>query len=232
MGKKAKPRRFADNEAMAYGRLLRTSPQKLNLVLKDIRGMDCEAALNVLTFSRRRIAGAVKKILLSAIANAENKQQLAVAPLFVAAASPGPALVLTPGRARCTGRFKGGRTACLVDVVRGSGHLPVAQIVDDLEHLGPRRKRAIVNPLVLIDRHDELEELPRDLTLFSRSANLAAPASGAASAIHAGSAINAAATATRLAFCRTAVRSIVVLSHGCCIGGLGGSLDQRRHGRK
>ena len=104
MGKKAKPRRFADNEAMAYGRLLRTSPQKLNLVLKDIRGMDCEAALNVLTFSRRRIAGEVKKILLSAIANAENNQQLDVDRLFVAEASAGRELVMKRWRARARGR--------------------------------------------------------------------------------------------------------------------------------
>ncbi len=104
MGKKAKPRRFADNEAMAYGRLLRTSPQKLNLVLKDIRGMDCEAALNVLTFSRRRIAAEVKKILLSAIANAENNQQLDVDRLYVAEASAGRELVMKRWRARARGR--------------------------------------------------------------------------------------------------------------------------------
>lgn len=104
MGKKAKPRRFADNEAMAYGRLLRTSPQKLNLVIKDIRGMDCEAALNVLTFSRRRIAGEVKKILLSAIANAENNQQLDVDRLYVAEVSAGRELVMKRWRARARGR--------------------------------------------------------------------------------------------------------------------------------
>jgi large subunit ribosomal protein L22 len=104
MGKKAKPRRFADNESMAYGRLLRTSPQKLNLVVKDIRGKDCETALNVLSFSRRRIAGEVRKILLSAIANAENNQQLDVDRLYVAEASVGRELVMKRWRARARGR--------------------------------------------------------------------------------------------------------------------------------
>jgi large subunit ribosomal protein L22 len=104
MGKKSKPRRFADNESMAYGRLMRTSPQKLNLVVKDIRGKDCETALNVLTFSRRRIAGEVKKILLSAIANAENNQQLDVDRLYVAEVSVGRELVMKRWRARARGR--------------------------------------------------------------------------------------------------------------------------------
>ena len=104
MGKKSKPRRFADNEATAYGRLLRTSPQKLNLVVKDIRGQNCEAALNHLTFSRRRIAGEVKKILMSAIANAENNQQLDVDRLYVAEVSVGRELVMKRWRARARGR--------------------------------------------------------------------------------------------------------------------------------
>ncbi len=104
MGKKAKQRRFADNEAMAYGRLLRTSPQKLNLVVQDIRGKDCEVALNTLTFSRRRIAGEVKKILMSAIANAENNQQLDVDRLYVSEVSVGRELVMKRWRARARGR--------------------------------------------------------------------------------------------------------------------------------
>ena len=71
MGKKSFGRRLADNEALAYAKNLRTSPQKLNLVADTIRGKTCEAALAELRFSRRRISGEVKKLLESAIANAE-----------------------------------------------------------------------------------------------------------------------------------------------------------------
>ena len=76
MGKSAAERPLSDTEAMAYAKQLRTSPQKLNLVAETIRGKDCEKALAELTFSRRRIAGEVKKVLVSAIANAENNHQL------------------------------------------------------------------------------------------------------------------------------------------------------------
>ena len=70
MGKKSAPRRVAENEARVYLKTLRTSPQKLNLVASSIRGKSAQAALNELSFSRRRIAGPVKKALESAIANA------------------------------------------------------------------------------------------------------------------------------------------------------------------
>ena len=70
MGKAAAERQLSDSEAMAYAKNLRTSPQKLNLVAQYIRGKNCESALAELTFSRRRIAGDVKKVLESAIANA------------------------------------------------------------------------------------------------------------------------------------------------------------------
>ena len=72
MGKQGNPRKLADSEAMSIVRNLRVSPQKLNLVAGMIRGMDVNKAVAALSFSRRRIAGDVKKGLQSAIANAEN----------------------------------------------------------------------------------------------------------------------------------------------------------------
>ena len=78
MGKEKNPRRVADNEAMAEAKMLRTSPQKLNLVAALIRGKKVDKALADLTFSKKRIAGDVKKCLQSAIANAENNHSLDV----------------------------------------------------------------------------------------------------------------------------------------------------------
>lgn len=104
MGKSAAERPYADNEAMAYSKHLRTSPQKLNLVAESIRGMDCELALAELQFSRRRIAGEVKKILESAIANAENNHQLDVDRLYVAEATVGRSMVMKRWRPRARGR--------------------------------------------------------------------------------------------------------------------------------
>lgn len=104
MGKKSASRALKDNEAMAYARLIRTSPQKLNLVAQTIRGLDCEKALNELSFSHRRIAGDVRKVLQSAIANAENNQQLDIDRLYVAEATAGRELVMKRWRARARGR--------------------------------------------------------------------------------------------------------------------------------
>ena len=104
MGKSATPRRLADNEARAFSKSIRVSPQKLNLVAQSIRGKSCEEALNQLTFSRRRIAIEVKKVLQSAIANAENNQQLDVDRLFVAEATAGRQFVMKRWRARARGR--------------------------------------------------------------------------------------------------------------------------------
>ena len=104
MGKKAAPRKFADNEAMAYGKMIRTSPQKINLVAQSIRGKSCEVALNDLSFSTRRIAIEVKKVLQTAIANAENNQQLDIDRLYVAEASCGRAFVMKRWRPRARGR--------------------------------------------------------------------------------------------------------------------------------
>ena len=105
MGKEKNPRRVADNEAIATNRMLRTSPQKLNLVAGMIRGMPVEKALAALTFSKRRIAGDVKKTLQSAIANAENNHGLDVDELVVAEAYVGKNLIMKRGRPRARGRY-------------------------------------------------------------------------------------------------------------------------------
>lgn len=105
MSKEKNPRRVADNEAMAKTRMLRTSPQKLNLVAQMIRGKKVEKALSDLTFSKKRIAVDVKKCLQSAIANAENNHNLDVDELVVAEAYVGKNLVMKRGRPRARGRF-------------------------------------------------------------------------------------------------------------------------------
>mgnify|MGYP001550205788 FL=1 len=105
MGKDKNPRRVADNEAMAKLRMLKTSPQKLNLVAGLIRGKKVEKALSDLTFSKKRIADDVKKCLQSAIANAENNHNLDVDELVVAEAYVGKNLVMKRGRPRARGRF-------------------------------------------------------------------------------------------------------------------------------
>ena len=105
MGQEKNPRRVAENEAMAVARMLRTSDQKLNLVAGLIRGKKVDKALADLTFSKRRIAGEVKKVLQSAIANAENNHNLDVDSLVVAEAWVGKNLVMKRGRPRARGRF-------------------------------------------------------------------------------------------------------------------------------
>ena len=105
MGKDKNPRRVADNEAMAKLRMLRTSPQKLNLVAAMIRGKKVDKALSDLAFSKKRIAQDVRKCLQSAIANAENNHNLDVDELVVAEAWVGKNLVLKRGRPRARGRF-------------------------------------------------------------------------------------------------------------------------------
>jgi large subunit ribosomal protein L22 len=104
MGKDALPRMLEDTQAKAIGRMLRTSPRKLNLVAQSIRGKSAEAALNELTFSPKRIAKAVKKVLQSAIANAENNHDLDVDDLVVTEASVGKNLVMKRFHARARGR--------------------------------------------------------------------------------------------------------------------------------
>ncbi|MEM7520850.1 MAG: 50S ribosomal protein L22 [Pseudomonadota bacterium] len=105
MSKDKNPRRVADNEARAKLRMLKTSPQKLNLVAGLIRGKKVERALTDLTFSKKRIALDVKKCLQSAIANAENNHNLDVDELIVAEAYVGKNLTMKRGRPRARGRF-------------------------------------------------------------------------------------------------------------------------------
>ncbi len=104
MGKRSRERQLGDNEAMAYAKNLRIGPQKLNLVAGLIRGKNCEAALAELTFSKRRIAGEVRKVLQAAIANAENNHQLDVDRLYIAEATVGRGLVMKRWRPRARGR--------------------------------------------------------------------------------------------------------------------------------
>ena len=107
MGKPKNERRLADNEAQAIHRMIRVSPQKLNLVAQLIRGKRADKALNDLEFSRKRIAADVRKCLQSAIANAENNHDLDVYNLIVSQAYVGKALVMKRFMAR--GRGKGSR---------------------------------------------------------------------------------------------------------------------------
>lgn len=104
MSKRKMPRRLADSEAKSVARLLRGSPRKLNLVAELIRGKDAGKALNELTFSKRRVAGTVKRVLQAAIANAENNHQLDVDRLYVAEASVGRGFVMKRFHARARGR--------------------------------------------------------------------------------------------------------------------------------
>ena len=105
MSKDKNPRRVADNEARAKLRMLKTSPQKLNLLAQMIRGKKVERALTDLTFSNKRIAQDVKKCLQSAIANAENNHNLDVDELVVVEAYVGKNMTLKRGRPRARGRF-------------------------------------------------------------------------------------------------------------------------------
>jgi large subunit ribosomal protein L22 len=110
MSKRARGRSLGESEAKAVARMLRISPQKLNLLAALIRGKKVAAALADLEFSRKRIARDVRKCLESAIANAENNHDLDVDDLVVAEAHVGKALVLkrfTPrGRGRMGRIFK------------------------------------------------------------------------------------------------------------------------------
>src|SRR4026208_915888 len=104
MGKPARERALKDNEARAVTRLMRVSPQKLNLLAQLIRGKKVERALADLPLSRKRVAKDVKKTLESAIANAENNHSLDVDALVVAEAYVGKNLVMKRIRARARGR--------------------------------------------------------------------------------------------------------------------------------
>ena len=104
MGKPKSPRRVADNEALAVGTQIRGSAQKLNLVAALIRGKKAEEALNILTFSTKGMAIDARKVLASAIANAENNHNLDVDSLVVAEASVGKSITMKRFAARARGR--------------------------------------------------------------------------------------------------------------------------------
>ncbi len=105
MGKRSTERRLAENEAMAVARRLRTSSRKLNLVAQLIRGLSAEKALVQLSFSPRRISREVKRVLESAIANAENNHNLDVDRLVVAEAYVGKSIIMKRFRPRARGRM-------------------------------------------------------------------------------------------------------------------------------
>ena len=106
MGKEKSPRRVADNEALSVGTTIRGSAQKLNLVAALIRGRKVEDAMNILAFSKRAMAVDARKVLASAIANAENNHNLDVDALIVAEASVGKSITMkrfhTRGRGKST----------------------------------------------------------------------------------------------------------------------------------
>jgi len=104
MGKQKAPRRVADNEALAVNTQIRGSAQKLNLVAGLIRGKKAEEALSILTFSPKAMARDVRKVLASAIANAENNHNLDVDSLVVAEASVGKSLSMKRWNPRARGR--------------------------------------------------------------------------------------------------------------------------------
>ncbi|MDX3901321.1 MAG: 50S ribosomal protein L22 [Sphingobium sp.] len=104
MGKEKSPRRVADNEALAVGTQIRGSAQKLNLVATLIRGRKVEEAMNILAFSKKAMAVDVRKVLASAIANAENNHNLDVDSLVVAEASVGKSITMKRFHARGRGK--------------------------------------------------------------------------------------------------------------------------------
>jgi len=104
MGKTANPRRVGEKEALAVATTVRGSPYKLNLVAGLIRGKKVGDALNILSFSKKAMAIDVRKVLASAIANAENNHNLDVDALVVQEASVGKALVMKRFTPRARGR--------------------------------------------------------------------------------------------------------------------------------
>ena len=144
MGQKENPRRTTDTQARAVGRNIRISPRKLNLVAQSIRGRRAEDALNVLTFSEKRIAGSVKKILQSAIANAENNHDLDVDDLVVTEASVGRTIVMKRFHARARGRGAGIQkpfAQITIVVEEKKGEAPKKHV-----NLSPERRKAHPKP--------------------------------------------------------------------------------------
>jgi large subunit ribosomal protein L22 len=104
MGKQAAPRKVGDKEALAVGTMIRGSSRKLNLVATLIRGRKVEEALNILQFSPKAMAEDVRKVLASAVANAENNHNLDVDALIVSEASVGKSLTMKRFATRARGR--------------------------------------------------------------------------------------------------------------------------------
>ncbi|MCF8495472.1 MAG: 50S ribosomal protein L22 [Alphaproteobacteria bacterium] len=104
MGQAKNKGRTAEGEVRAYGKYFRTSPQKLNLVAQTIRGKNAGRAMVDLQFSKRRIAQDVRKLLQSAVANAENNHGLDVDRLIVTTATVGKTMILKRFHARARGR--------------------------------------------------------------------------------------------------------------------------------
>jgi large subunit ribosomal protein L22 len=104
MGKVANPRKVGDKEALAVGTMIRGSARKLNLVATLIRGRKVEEALNILQFSPKAMAEDVRKVLASAVANAENNHNLDVDALIVSEASVGKSLTMKRFATRARGR--------------------------------------------------------------------------------------------------------------------------------
>ena len=132
MSKPKHERALSDQEAQAVTRNIRVSPRKLNLVAALIRGRRAQDAVATLTFSKRRIAGTVKKTLESAIANAENNHRLDVDQLVVSRAEVGRSIVMKRFHARGRGRA--------ARVEKWFSHLKI--VVTEKEPEAPRPRRA------------------------------------------------------------------------------------------
>lgn len=104
MGKPKSPPKQASNEARAVLRMLRISPQKLNLLAQQIRGLPLQKALNEMKFSPKRHSEDVYKVLWTAMNNAENNHELDIDSLVVTQAHVGKNLVMKRIRARARGR--------------------------------------------------------------------------------------------------------------------------------
>jgi large subunit ribosomal protein L22 len=137
MSKPSRPRDLEDTQAQAVARNLRVSPRKLNLVAELIRGLPAGQARATLTFSKRRIAKQVRKVLDSAIANAENNHALDVDRLVVDSATVGRSVVMKRFHARGRGRAS--------RVEKWFSHLTIIVRQQDAEAkkpAPPRRRRA------------------------------------------------------------------------------------------
>ncbi len=104
MGQSSNPKRTKEGEVRAFAKHMGTSPQKLNLLARTIRGKNASRALVDLQFSNRRIAEDVRKLLQSAVANAENNHGLDVDRLIISEAYVGKSITMKRFHARGRGR--------------------------------------------------------------------------------------------------------------------------------